>query len=131
MNFRADRIRQLAYSFAKNDFNFFIRKKLNLCTVLSAVEYSSSLEGKVNILLKPIKIDNYLSEVLSHNDKKQLKLAETEKYAHVTYFFNAGQEHKLKGEDWMLIPSPKVNTYDKCPEMSAEKITQSHMTLTT
>ena len=70
-----------------------------MCTVLSAVEYSNSLEGKVNILLKPIKIDNYLSEVLSHNDKKQLKLAETEKYAHVTYFFNVGQEHKTRSRN--------------------------------
>ena len=77
------------------------------------------------VLYKPIKLDNILPEILSKNNMNQLRAAETEKYAHVTYFFNGGEESLFEGEDRILIPSPKVATYDLQPEMNARDVTDS------
>ena len=77
----------------------------------------------IDEVISPIKIKNDLGEYLSGKNLNQLRIAETEKYAHVTYFFNCGREQKLHGEEWLLVPSPKVRTYDLKPEMSAYEIT--------
>ena len=87
------------------------------------VEYSKRLKKIVTPLLESIEVKNSLGEVLSINKLKQLRIAETEKYAHVTYFFNGGIEEPFCGEDRVLIPSPRVDTYDKKPEMAALKVT--------
>ncbi|MFQ6032460.1 MAG: alkaline phosphatase family protein, partial [Candidatus Zixiibacteriota bacterium] len=84
--------------------------------------YDERLHAKV--AFPPIKLTNVLGEVLSKDGKKQLRIAETEKYAHVTFFFNGGEEKSFEGEDRILIPSPKVPTYDLKPEMSAYEVTE-------
>ncbi|KPA12212.1 phosphoglyceromutase, partial [Candidatus Magnetomorum sp. HK-1] len=83
-------------------------------------EYSKDFDAKV--VFKPIAIKNTLAEVLANNNLKQLHIAETEKYAHVTFFFNGGIEKEYPGEDRILVPSPKVATYDLQPEMSANEV---------
>ena len=87
------------------------------------VSYSNSLEKFVETLFPQIEIKNTLGDVLSKMDLKQLRLSETEKYAHVTYFFNCGNEKNLKGEDRILVKSPKVTTYDLQPNMSIKNVT--------
>ena len=83
------------------------------------VEYSKRLKKKITPLIQPLLIENNLGEILSKKKLNQLRIAETEKYAHVTYFFNGGVEESYEGEDRVLIPSPRVETYDQSPEMSA------------
>jgi 2,3-bisphosphoglycerate-independent phosphoglycerate mutase len=122
MNFRADRARELSVAFTDASFSGFPRKiwpKLARFTTLT--EYSTDL--KAEVAFKPEKITNTLGEYLSHLGLKQLRIAETEKYAHVTFFFNGGIETPSAGETRVLIPSPKVATYDLKPEMSAPEIT--------
>ena len=123
MNFRADRIRQLLYAMLIDDFKYFLKKNINLSCAIGVTEYSSLIKNKMFTLLNPAQVKNNLSEALSLAGKKQLKLAETEKYAHVTYFFNSGQETKYTGEDQLIIPSKRISTYDKYPQMSAQEIT--------
>ncbi len=121
-NFREDRARQLAKAFAVPDFKKFPREKIaNLCFV-TMTEYEEGLSAKV--AFPPVEIKNHLTEVLSNKGKKILKVAETEKYAHVTYFFNGGKEKKYPGEEWILIPSRFAGDYSKHPEMSADRVTQ-------
>lgn len=110
LNFRADRVRQIISLFKNIE-------------ILAMTQYDKKL--KIKSIFLPIKIKNNLGEVLSRNNLKQLRVAETEKYAHVTFFFNSGQEKAFKGEDRILVPSPKdVATYDLKPEMSADLITK-------
>ena len=88
------------------------------------VEYSKRLKKFIQPIFPSRKIVNSLGEVIAENGLKQLRIAETEKYAHVTYFFNGGVEREFAGEDRILIPSPRVKTYDKKPEMSALEMTE-------
>nr|YP_009295834.1 phosphoglycerate mutase [Schimmelmannia schousboei]AOM64769.1 phosphoglycerate mutase [Schimmelmannia schousboei] len=122
-NFRPDRIRQLLHCFAKITFKGFKTKKIDKLKYVTFTKYDSSLN--IPIVFPPEQKSNFLGQIISNQGLKQLRLAETEKYAHVTYFFNGGTEEPFPGEDRELIPSPKVDTYDLCPEMSAYQLTQS------
>nr|WGH12917.1 Phosphoglycerate mutase [Echinothamnion sp.] len=122
-NFRPDRMRQLIQSLGKPNFKGFVTKKIHNLIFATFTEYDPSL--KFPVVFPHAHQKNFLGEVLSNHKIKQLRLAETEKYAHVTYFFNGGIEEPFPGEDRELIPSPKVETYDLKPEMSAYKITES------
>lgn len=122
-NFRGDRARQITRALALKEFEGFERPlehPENLYYVCMA-EYDE--EFGLPIAFPPLSIKNGLGETLSKNDIHQLRIAETEKYAHVTFFFNGGIEKKYPGEDRKLIPSPKVATYDLKPEMSAYEVT--------
>ena len=122
MNFRADRARQLTHAFVDNSFTGFKRaKQPKLADFVSLTEYEAGLIEHVAYL--PTRLKNVLGAVLANHGLKQLKIAETEKYAHVTFFFNGGVEAEFPGEDRILIPSPKVATYDLQPEMSAFALT--------
>ena len=116
-NFRADRMRQLTAALTLDDFDGFERAGGRPGTVITLTQYESDLPVKV--AFPPKDIDACLAEVLSGAGHRMLKVAETEKYAHVTYFFNGGNEVPYEGEERSLIPSPKVATYDLQPEMSA------------
>lgn len=120
-NFRPDRARQLTTAFVCDDFDGFPRpKKLNVYFA-TMTRYEDDLP--VHVVYDKEKIDNTLGEVLAKAGKTQLRIAETEKYAHVTYFFNGGEETPNDGEDRILVPSPKVATYDLQPEMNAPVVT--------
>jgi 2,3-bisphosphoglycerate-independent phosphoglycerate mutase len=122
-NFRNDRARQLTQAFVLKDFKGFKRKKfLKNLYFTTMTEYEKNLP--VQVVLSPQKIDCPLACVLSKENKKQLHIAETEKYAHVTYFFNGGRENPFPGEDRVLIPSPSVSNYEETPGMSAHEITE-------
>lgn len=125
-NFRPDRARQITRAFVDRDFTGFTRRqgypKVHFtCMTL----YDRTIEAPV--AFKPQVLHNTLGEVLSKNGIKQLRLAETEKYAHVTFFFNGGVEEPNPGEDRILVPSPKVATYDQKPEMSAGEVTENFL----
>ena len=122
-NFRPDRIRQLLHCLAKNNFKGFKTKTINNLFITTFTEYDSTLN--IPSIFPAEHHTNFLGQIIANNGLKQLRLAETEKYAHVTYFFNGGVEEPFPGEDRELIPSPKVQTYDLQPEMSAYSITQS------
>ena len=124
-NFRADRARQLTRSFVDPDFDEFEVKDFSNLVFTTLTEYEDNLNPYVNVACTPLQHKNILGEVLSQNNLNQLRIAETEKYAHVTFFFNGGREKPFEGEDRILINSPKVSTYDKQPEMSAYKVTKS------
>jgi 2,3-bisphosphoglycerate-independent phosphoglycerate mutase len=124
MNFRPDRARQITNAFTDDNFIGFIRKKRpKLAYFVMTTQYSKDIHAPV--AFPPEKIRNSLGEHLSNLDKTQLRIAETEKYAHVTFFFSGGQENLFKGESRILIPSPKVETYDLMPEMSAYELTDN------
>ncbi|WP_418223429.1 2,3-bisphosphoglycerate-independent phosphoglycerate mutase [Clostridium isatidis] len=120
-NFRPDRAREITRAINDKEFAGFKRDRLNL-TFVTMTQYDKTLEG-VHIAYKPESITNTLGEYVSKHGKNQLRIAETEKYAHVTFFFNGGVEKENPGEDRALIPSPKVATYDLKPEMSAYEVT--------
>nr|ARW60147.1 phosphoglycerate mutase [Laurencieae sp.] len=122
-NFRPDRIRQLVQCLAKPNFKGFSTKKIDNLIFATFTTYDSNL--KLPTVFPTQNYNNFLGEIISQYNFKQLRLSETEKYAHVTYFFNGGIEEPFPGEDRELIPSPKVNTYDIKPEMSAHQITES------
>nr|YP_009732445.1 phosphoglycerate mutase [Gracilaria textorii]QHS70862.1 phosphoglycerate mutase [Gracilaria textorii] len=122
-NFRPDRMRQLLHSFTKSAFKGFNTKKFKSLEIVTLTQYDPSLNIKT--AFPPQKNINFIGQIISNHGLKQLRLAETEKYAHVTYFFNGGIEEPFPGEDRQLIPSPQVETYDLCPEMSAEELTTS------
>ena len=122
-NFRPDRVRQLVQCLAKDNFKGFETKEIKQLRFLTFTEYDSSL--KLPVIFRPHNHQNFIGQIISKYSLKQLRLAETEKYAHVTYFFNGGVEEPFPGEDRELIPSPKVETYDEKPEMSAQQITES------
>lgn len=123
-NFRSDRVRQLSYMFLGyniDGFNHPSNPKVELVTMTS---YDVNMfEAKV--AFHPLKLNNILGEVISKAGLRQLRTAETEKYAHVTFFFNGGTEKPFEGEDRDLIPSPKVATYDLKPEMSSAEVTDN------
>ncbi len=119
-NFRPDRAREITRTYVDPDFNGFTRSFFPLYYVC-ITQYDASMPN-VNIAFKPQSLKNTFGEYLSQKGMKQLRIAETEKYAHVTFFFNGGVEDVYEGEDRKLIPSPKVATYDMQPEMSAYKV---------
>ncbi|RDU60931.1 2,3-bisphosphoglycerate-independent phosphoglycerate mutase [Helicobacter sp. MIT 14-3879] len=118
-NFRSDRAREIIKALGIDDFSEFEREKRNI-KILCMCEYDASFTFP--ILFPKEHITNTLSEILSQNNLSQAHIAETEKYAHVTFFFNGGKEEPLKNEVRLLIPSPKVKTYDLKPEMSAKEV---------
>ncbi len=123
MNFRADRARQLTRCFLESNFNHFQRVKTpKLQSFVTLTKYSNDILTEV--AYPPMNIINSFGEYIASLGLSQLRIAETEKYAHVTYFFNGGTEKLFKGEDRILVPSPKVATYDMQPEMSAEELTR-------
>ena len=121
-NFRPDRARQITRTLVDKDFKEFETKKMNLYYVCFT-SYDETMPN-VHIAFKKEPIQNTLGEVVSKVGGKQLRIAETEKYAHVTFFFNGGEEKQYEGEDRILVPSPKVETYDLKPEMSAYEVTE-------
>jgi len=123
-NFRADRVRQMTRALTEEDFSEFpVEKDLNLHYV-TMTQYDKNFKT-VPVLYPPAKLENTLGEYLSQKGLSQLRIAETEKYAHVTYFFNGGVEKENPKEDRALVPSPKVATYDLKPEMSAKEVTDT------
>ena len=120
-NFRPDRARQMTRTFVDEDFSGFERKKIVHVDYTCMTQYDKTIEN-VKIAYPPRTYKKILSEVLAENNVKQLRIAETEKYAHVTFFFNGGVEEPFDGEDRILVPSPKVATYDLKPEMSANEV---------
>ena len=122
-NFRPDRAREITRVLVDTDFSEFETKKdLNLYFVCMA-EYDATLPN-VEVAFKPQTLVNTFGEFISNKGLTQLRIAETEKYAHVTFFFNGGEEKQYPGEDRILVPSPKVATYDLQPEMSEPEVTQ-------
>ena len=121
-NYRADRARQITKAFVLPNFTKFNRPQYlqNLCFICFT-EYEKSIP--CGIAFPTEEITNTLGEIISNSNLKQLRIAETEKYAHVTYFFNGGKEDKNAGEEHLLIPSPRVDSYDLKPEMSANEVT--------
>ncbi|MHA1544007.1 MAG: 2,3-bisphosphoglycerate-independent phosphoglycerate mutase, partial [Alphaproteobacteria bacterium] len=125
-NFRADRAREILTALVEPNFNGFKRPRTtNFSTRLGMVEYSADLNQHMEALFAPVEVKDSLGEVVSNAGLKQLRIAETEKFAHVTFFFNGGREAMFEGEERILIPSPKVATYDLKPEMSAFEVTDS------
>ena len=122
MNFRADRARELTRAFVETDFQGFERKVVPaLSKFVMLTRYQASINAPVAYM--PETLTNSLGEYLSNLGKTQLRIAETEKYAHVTFFFSGGREEEYPGEKRILIPSPNVATYDLKPEMSAYEVT--------
>lgn len=123
MNYRSDRAREITRTFTDPNFTQFKRERyVNLAEYVSLTEYDQSFTNPV--AFPPVKLTNTLGEYLAKNNKIQLRIAETEKYAHVTFFLSGGVETPTSGEDRILVPSPKVATYDLQPEMSAPEITE-------
>jgi len=120
-NFRADRARQITKAFVETELNNFERKVRPEIYYVCMTQYDISIEAPV--AFKPQNLNNTLGEVLAREGLRQLRIAETEKYAHVTFFFNGGVERPNAGEDRILIPSPDVETYNLKPEMSAQEVT--------
>jgi 2,3-bisphosphoglycerate-independent phosphoglycerate mutase len=123
-NFRADRVREIAGALLDPDFSGFSRaKRIAFAAAVGLVEYSTELNRFIAALFPPDNLGDTFGEVVSRAGLTQLRIAETEKYAHVTFFFNGGRETVFSGEERLLIPSPKVATYDRQPEMSAPEVT--------
>jgi 2,3-bisphosphoglycerate-independent phosphoglycerate mutase len=120
-NFRPDRSRQLTQALVNKNFDGFERQQITPLSFVTFTQYEPDLPVKV--AFEPQNLDNILGEVIAQNGLKQFRTAETEKYAHVTYFFNGGLEDPLVGEDRELVMSPMVPTYDRAPAMSAEAVT--------
>ncbi len=123
MNYRSDRARELTQVFVDKAFAGFAKaRELRLAAFVSLTEYSADLAVSA-IAFPPQSLSNSLGEYLAARHLKQLRIAETEKYAHVTFFFSGGREAPYEGEDRILVPSPKVATYDLQPEMSCNEVT--------
>ena len=120
-NFRSDRAREFTRMFVDKSFDSFLTKKMSV-NFITFTEYDSKFKN-IKVLFPPLKQQPGLGQIISKLGYNQLRIAETEKYAHVTYFFNLGDEHPNKREDRILVPSPGVSTYDLKPEMSAKIIT--------
>jgi 2,3-bisphosphoglycerate-independent phosphoglycerate mutase len=120
-NFRADRMRQIVTAFKDRDFDGFTRAVTPKAEVVTMNRYRE--DWTLPILFPPPEVKNHLGEVLSKAGLRQLRIAETEKYAHVTFFFNGGSDTSSPGEERVLVPSPKVATYDLKPEMSVVELT--------
>lgn len=127
-NFRPDRARQLTRAFVDEDFQYFPRpQSARPVDFVCMAQYDETI--KAAVAFAPEVLEDTLGAVLAAHHLQQLRIAETEKYAHVTFFFNGGEEEPNVGEDRVLIPSPKVATYDLQPEMSAELVTDKLLTL--
>ena len=121
-NFRPDRARELTRTLVDPEFNEFDTKRDLDLFFVCMTPYDETLPN-VEVAFKKERLNNTLGEFISNKGLTQLRIAETEKYAHVTFFFNGGEEKQYPGEDRILVPSPKVETYDMQPEMSAEEVT--------
>ena len=121
-NFRPDRARELTKAFVLDTFDKFERPKINDLLFVTFAEYEKDLPVKV--VYQPQVIETCLAKIISDAGLKQLHIAETEKYAHVTFFLNGTREDEFPNEDRQIIPSPKVAHYDKAPELSADQITE-------
>ncbi len=122
-NFRSDRARELTRAFVEGRFKGFKRKKILKLNFVCLTQYDSKI--RAGVAFPPLSIKNSLGEIVSKLRKEQLRVAETEKYAHATFFLNCGRERPFEHESRILIPSPKVKTYDQKPEMSAFKIAKA------
>ena len=122
-NFRPDRARQIIKALSDKEFDNFKRESIPDLNILTFTQYEANLQVKV--AFPPECLNNFIGQIVSDNGLKQYRTAETEKYPHVTYFFNGGIEVPLPGEHRHLVPSPRVATYDAAPEMSAEELTIS------
>ncbi len=122
-NFRPDRSRQLTHAFVSSEFNGFERQQIKPLSFVTFTQYDPELP--VGVAFEPQNLSNILGEVIAGHGLKQLRTAETEKYAHVTYFFNGGLEEPFAGEDRELVNSPMVATYDHAPAMSAQALTDA------
>lgn len=123
-NFRADRAREICQAFIKPAFDGFARPRFPTIALRTMTEYAADLLPAEAVIYPPAEIKNTLGAWLAHLGKRQLRTAETEKYAHVTFFFNGGVEEPNPNEQRRLVPSPKVATYDLAPEMSAAEVAQ-------
>jgi len=124
VNFRADRAREILAALLDPQFDGFARgRRIAFAAAAGMVEYSTALAGLMESLFPTIDLPNVLGQVMADAGLRQLRIAETEKYAHVTFFLNGGREEEFPGEDRILEPSPKVATYDLQPEMSAPLVT--------
>ena len=123
-NFRADRARQICLSLLDPAFTGFKRGRvIDFSAAAGMTEYSDELKPMMSAVFAPQDVRETLGEIAAEHNLKQLRIAETEKYAHVTFFLNGGREEPFPGEDRIMVPSPKVATYDKQPEMSARELT--------
>ena len=123
-NFRADRAREILLSLLDPGFDGFARARVpSFAVAVALTEYSTRLSELMRVLFPAESLNHLLGQVVSEAGLRQLRIAETEKYAHVTFFFNGGIEDPCKGEDRILVPSPRVATYDLQPEMSAPEVT--------
>ncbi|HUI13271.1 MAG TPA: 2,3-bisphosphoglycerate-independent phosphoglycerate mutase [Xanthobacteraceae bacterium] len=123
-NFRADRVREILGAMLEADFSGFARKRVvKFAAAVGMAQYSDALDKLMATIFPPQTLHNILGEVVAEAGRTQLRMAETEKYPHVTYFLNGGREEPYAGEDRIMVPSPKVATYDLQPEMSAPELT--------
>ena len=123
-NFRADRVREILSAMLDPDFSGFARNRfVRFAAAVGMTQYSDALDRLMATIFPPQTLKNILGEVVADAGRTQLRMAETEKYAHVTYFLNGGREEPFSGEDRIMVPSPKVATYDLQPEMSAPELT--------
>jgi 2,3-bisphosphoglycerate-independent phosphoglycerate mutase len=123
-NFRADRVREILGALLDPAFAGFPRQRwVDIAAAVGMTQYSETLDGFMQAILSPQALPNILGEVVAAAGRTQLRIAETEKYPHVTYFLNGGEEAQYPGEDRITVPSPKVATYDLQPEMSAPEVT--------
>jgi 2,3-bisphosphoglycerate-independent phosphoglycerate mutase len=123
-NFRADRVREILGAMLDPEFSGFPRKRtLRFAAAVGMAQYSDDLDQRMGTIFPPHTFPNILGEVVAAAGRTQLRMAETEKYPHVTYFLNGGRETPYRGEDRIMVPSPKVATYDLQPEMSAPELT--------
>ncbi|NEO30053.1 MAG: 2,3-bisphosphoglycerate-independent phosphoglycerate mutase [Symploca sp. SIO3C6] len=120
-NFRPDRARQLTHAFVDSSFEGFEREQIKPLTFATFTQYEPTLP--VLVAFEPQNLNNILGEVIAQQGLRQFRTAETEKYAHVTYFFNGGIEMPFEGEERVMVPSPMVATYDQAPAMSAAEVT--------
>jgi 2,3-bisphosphoglycerate-independent phosphoglycerate mutase len=123
-NFRADRVREILGAMLDPQFSAFSRKRfVRFAAAIGMTQYSAELDKLMAAIFPPQNLANVLGEVVANVGRTQLRMAETEKYPHVTYFLNGGREEQYTGEDRIMVPSPKVATYDLQPEMSAPELT--------
>ena len=123
-NFRADRVREILGAMLDPAFKGFERKRVvKFAAAAGLTQYSTELDKFLGTLFAPQSLDNVIGKVVADSGRTQLRMAETEKYPHVTYFLNGGEETPYQGEDRIMVPSPKVATYDLQPEMSAPELT--------
>ena len=123
-NFRADRVREILGAMLDKNFSGFARERIvRFAAAVGMAQYSAELDKLMQTIFPPQSLEHILGEVVADAGRTQLRMAETEKYPHVTYFLNGGREEPYAGEDRIMVPSPKVATYDLQPEMSAPELT--------